>query len=222
MNPHVQETIRKRLEHTAEALRRNAMEAFVVNTKEEVPELVASLLKEGDVIGTGGSETLKECGVMDLLRNGSYHFLDRDACRPEEIKALYRACFSADAYLCSANAVTEQGELYNVDGNSNRVAAICYGPDSVIIVAGFNKLVRNLDEAAIRVKTTAAPPNCMRLDQKTPCRETGECCSLSAKDSAYSQGCSADHRICCNYVISAKQRIPNRIKVILVAESLGF
>lgn len=162
--------------------------------------------------------SLKECGVMELLSSGRYNFLDRSKCDGDEIQKLYRDSFSADSYLCSSNAVTEDGLLYNVDGNSNRVAAICFGPKQVIMVVGYNKIVRNIDDAIHRVKSTAAPANTVRLSCDTYCAKTGVCMGIDGK---LADGCDGA-RICCNYVISAKQRIKDRIKVILVGEELGF
>jgi L-lactate utilization protein LutB len=222
MDENLKKTIMLRMEKTAENLRKNNMEAYIADNSAEAVKIVEGILKEGESISCGGSVTLKESGVMDLMKSGKYNFLDRSKAKThEEIEAVYRQVFSCDTYLTSANAVTENGELYNVDGNSNRVAAICYGPKSVIFVVGMNKLVRNIDEAVVRVKNFAAPPNCIRLDCKTPCRETGECISLSTGGGMPS-GCHSEARICCNYVVSAHQRHKNRFKVILVAENLGY
>lgn len=202
-----------------ERLRKNNMEAYYVPIKEEAAELVRGLLAPGDTVAVGGSMTLNECGVMDLLRGGEYRFLDREVpgLSAEEKQEIYLRAFRADAYLCSANAVTMDGELYNVDGTSNRVAALLYGPKSVIVVAGCNKLVENVDEAVKRVKRTAAPANCLRLRCDTPCSKTGQCVSQRIGG-----GCASEGRVCANYVVSARQRIPGRIKVILVGESLGY
>ena len=223
MNESKKDILRMRIEKTRRALERNNMQTFLAETKEDVLPIVASLLKEGETVAVGGSVTLSECGVMELVRNGSYRFLDRydpsldDAGRKE----IFRASFTADTYLCSSNAITEHGELYNVDGNSNRVAAILYGPDSVIIVAGYNKIVADLNEAAKRVKKIAAPANALRLGCETYCTKTGECVSLKDPTADFCFGCDSAKRICCNYVVSAQQRIKNRIKVILVLEELG-
>ncbi len=111
-------------------------------------------------VACGGSVSLYECGVIDLLKNGKYSFLNREDIPADKMKKYFRDCFSVDTYLSSANAITEAGEIYNVDGNSNRVAAICYGPDKVILVVGYNKIVKNLDEAITRVKKVASPDNC--------------------------------------------------------------
>jgi L-lactate utilization protein LutB len=210
-----------RIERTVKALAKNNMEAFVAENCEQAVEIVKSLMKEGDSVTCGGSVTLKESGVRALMESGAYNFLDRGKAKtPEEVKQVYRDSFSADVYLTSANAVTESGELYNVDGNSNRIAAIAYGPDRVIVVVGVNKLVRTLDDAVIRVKTQAAPPNTIRLNSNTPCAKTGECISLK-NGGGMCGGCSGD-RICCNYLISAYQRHADRIKVVIVKQELGY
>lgn len=122
----------------------------------------------------------------------------------------------------STNALTENGELYNVDGNSNRVAALLYGPKSVIVVCGINKIVKNIDEAIKRVKTIAAPHNTIRLGIETPCGKTGECVSLRKENPEFCDGCHGDTRICCNYVVSAQQRHIDRIKVIIIGEEYGY
>lgn len=207
------------LERTVKALQANRMDACWVSTKEEALEKVRALLKTGCTVTCGGSMTLDECGIMALLRSGDYKFLDRAAVQPEEIPALYRDAFSADAYLMSSNAITEQGELYNVDGNGNRVAALIFGPKDVIVVAGANKIVPDVNAAVQRVKRIAAPVNAMRLNQDTPCARCGTCAGIAGGMAA---GCKAEHRICCSYVVSGFQRTPNRIHVILVAENLGY
>lgn len=218
----VMAVIEKRLNKTAEALRANNMEAYVVDTKEDAAKKVMELIPEGSTVANGGSVSVTECGIYDIIKSGNYNYLDRTAVAPENIKELYRKCFCADVYLSSANAITEDGVLYNVDGNSNRVAAIAYGPDSVIIVAGYNKIVANLDEAVTRVKKIAAPANTVRLSCDTYCAKTGECAAFTKECPDMTSGCASDARICCNYLISAKQRHKNRIKVVLVKEQLGF
>lgn len=176
--------IKFRMEKAKKALEKNNMQVFIADNKNEVLNIVKTLIKKGDIIGSGGSVSLTQCGIIDLLRTPDYNFLDRANFTPENIKEFYIKCFSTDAYFTSANAITENGELYNVDGNSNRIAAIAYGPESVIVVAGYNKIVKNLDEAINRVKSTAAPANTVRLNCKTYCNETGEC-------AAFGQSCPA-------------------------------
>jgi len=208
---------------TMERLRRNRMAAYYVETKEEVLPLVKSLMKEGETVTHGGSESIKQCGLIDLLKSGDYRYLDRSAAgSPEEAERIYREAFFADTYLGSANAVTRSGLLYNVDGNSNRVAAYLFGPKQVILVVGYNKLVKDLDEATYRVKKFASPQNTARLGCDTYCFHNGECLSVGSDASFMCDGCRSEDRICSNYVISARQRRQDRIKVIIVGEELGY
>lgn len=211
------------LERTAKSLEANNMKCFIADAKEDVLPIVRELLTEGETVSCGGSMSLAETGVAELLRSGAYDFLDRTGKSPEEAEEIYRRAFFADSYLTSANAITENGELYNVDGNSNRVAAICYGPKSVIVVAGRNKVVPTLEDAVTRVKRLAAPMNTARLGCETYCKSKGQCMSLSSGICAgMTDGCKSDARICCSFVVTAYQRIKDRIKVILVNEELGF
>lgn len=222
LDVNVNKIIQIRMEKTKKSLEANNMTTFIVQTKEEAAEKVKSLLKKDDVIASGGSVTLTECGIIDIVKSDDYSYLDRNSVEPEKVSEIFRKSFSADVYLSSSNAITENGELYNVDGKSNRVAAIAYGPESVIIVAGYNKIVRNIDEAVNRVKKIAAPANTVRLKHDTYCSKSGECAAFSKACPDMASGCSADSRICCNFLVSAKQRQKGRIKVILVAENLGF
>ena len=210
------------LQSVAEALRKNDMEAYVVADKAAAYAKVKELLTPGETVSVGGSKSLDECGILALLRNGEYTFLDRYA--PDvNVQEVFRKSYFADTYLCSSNAVTEDGVLYNVDGNSNRITAIGFGPKSVILVVGKNKIVKNLDEAVYRVKTIAAPLNAKRLNCATPCAKLGHCISLDTMEHPQmTDGCKTSGRICCNYLVSAKQRHAGRIKVILVDEDLGM
>ena len=218
----IKDVIRKRMEKTRENLIKNRMDCYIVDTAEDVLPLVTSLIAEGCTAAAGGSVTLTQTGVIDLLRNGNYKFLDRAGLTGDAVKKCYRDSMSADVFFCSANAVTEKGELYNVDGNGNRVAALCYGPDSVIVIAGYNKIVCNIEEAVRRVKTVAAPANSLRLGCDTYCREKGECMAYASGEHTITAGCRSEQRICCTYVITACQREKGRIKVILVGERLGY
>lgn len=206
-------------------LENNNMKPYFCQTGEEAKELVMSLIKEGDTVTNGGSVTMKEIGVMDAVKERKdITYLDRNAegLTPEEVKEIYKKAFFADVYLMSTNALTLNGELYNVDGNSNRVAALLYGPESVIVVCGINKIVENLDEAVKRVKTIAAPKNTVRLHTGSYCENAGVCMSLKNEGSFMCDGCKGSGRICCNYVVSAQQRHKDRIKVIIVNENLGY
>ncbi|HNW04136.1 MAG TPA: lactate utilization protein [Oscillospiraceae bacterium] len=196
-----------------EALARNRMDAMYVDTKEEARALVEELIPEGASAAVGGSETLFEAGVIDLLRSGKYLFLDRyaEGLTSEQKEEVQRQYFTADWLLASANAVTEDGWLYQVDGAGTRVAPMIFGPKNVLIVAGINKLVPDLDAAMERVRAIAAPKNAVRLEKKTPCVVTGKC-----------EDCLSPDRICCVYTAFGFQRVPGRIKVILVGEPLGY
>lgn len=207
----------KRLERTRAALEKNRFAAYVANDCAEACKIAESLMHEGALVASGGSMTLEECGMASILRSGKYDYLDRT--KTDDVTALYRKSFCADYYLCSSNAVTENGELYNVDGNANRVACICYGPDKVIMIVGKNKIVEKLDDAVTRLKTVAAPANVQRLSCKTYCSEAGKCMGTGGD---MADGCASPDRVCSQYVVSGFQRKPGRICVILVNEELGY
>ncbi len=210
------------IEKTIKNLERNGIKPYFVEAKEEVVPLIKTLISKGESVSNGGSETLKQCQVFDLLKNGDYDFIDRTGLEGEALREAYIRAFGCDTFFCSSNAVTENGELYNVDGNSNRVACIVYGPRQVIMVVGINKIVKDINEAVLRVKEQAAPPNTKRLSCKTPCAATGKCVSLNKENPFICDGCASEQRICCNYVVSAKQRHKDRIKLIIVNENLGY
>lgn len=204
-------------------LESNNMKPYFCETSQDAKELVATLMSKGETIACGGSQTLKETGIYDLMSCGDYNFIDRaKAQNQQEVEEVFLQSFRADTYLMSTNALTKDGVLYNVDGNSNRVAALLYGPKSVIVVCGYNKIVDNLDEAAKRVKCVAAPLNTKRLGTGAYCEHNGECMSLKNPHSFMCDGCHGGGRICCNYVVTAQQRHKDRIKVIIVGEELGF
>ena len=211
----------EKIKRTIAALDRHNIDAYYAETLEDVSKLAMSFVEPGSSISCGGSETLKECGILEKLRSGEYNFLDRRAegLSREQSEELERSAFFADVYFTSSNAITENGELYNVDGNANRVAAICYGPKKVIVIAGANKLVRDLDEAALRVKSIAAPCNTQRLNMDTPCQKLGECAGIGRR---MTDGCIGAQRICCQYLVTGYQRKRGRIHVILTAETLGY
>lgn len=213
----------ERITKVIKNLEKNNMKPYYCETKEEAAELVKSLLTKGCTVSHGGSVTLKEVGITELLNSGDYNYLDRSKCETrEETEDIYRKSFSADFYLTSSNAITENGELYNVDGNSNRIACIAYGPENVIVVAGANKIVENIDKAIERVKTVCAPMNTRRLNLTTYCSIKDSCTSLTKESPFMCDGCASDARICCNYLVSAQQRKKDRIKVIIVNENLGY
>lgn len=211
----------EQIRRTMDNLKRNRMNPYYVESRAEVLPLVESLMPAGSTVGVGGSVTLQETGVMELIRSEKYRFFDRYA--PELTDAqreqVFRDAAFADVFLSSSNAVTEQGELYNVDGRSNRIAALAYGPAKVIVIAGINKLVPDLPAAVRRVKEVAAPLNARRLHCDTYCNQTGHCLH---PEGSMNEGCASPQRICRNALVSAMQQDSERIHVILVGESLGY
>ena len=163
-------------------------------------------------IAWGGSETLNEIGLIDSLKDSDYILYDRSLAVTEEEKALmYSKTVMSDYFFCSSNAITLNGELVNIDGNGNRVACLITGPKNVIVIAGINKIVPDVESAIARIRNMASPPNALRLGINTPCSNLGKCVDCLSSDC-----------ICCQIVITRKSRIPNRIKVILVGEELGY
>lgn len=214
----------QRLQKVINNLKNNRMGAYLVDRKEDILPLLRTLMPAGCSVGVGGSVTLDEIGALELLRNGDYRFLDRYATglTREQAVGVMREALSADVFLTSSNAITENGELYNVDGNANRVAALCFGPKKVIVIAGVNKLVPDLAAAVRRVKEIAAPKNAVRLNCNTPCAKTGKCVSLNKENSEMCDGCAVADRICADYLVSGRQRVADRIQVILCKENLGY
>lgn len=211
------------IEETMKNLEKNNMKSYYCETSKDAKELVKTLLNVGDTIACGGSQTLTQTGIDELMNSGDYTYIDRSkATNAEEMEEVFLGAFRADAYLMSTNALTKDGVLYNVDGNSNRVAALLYGPKSVIVVCGYNKIVEYLDEAVERVKKVAAPLNTKRLGTGSYCESAGECMSLKNDGSFMCDGCGGSGRICCNYVVTAQQRKKDRIKVVIVGEELGY
>lgn len=201
----------KMIQRTMKMLEHNNMTAYYAPTIQDAQRLVKELIPHGATVACGGSMSLEEAGIMEILRSGDYTFWDRAAVDSTQQDEILRKAFFADYYLSSTNAVTEQGELYNVDGNANRVAALCYGPKHVLFVVGYNKIVPTLEHAKERVQAVAAPANAIRLHRDTPCTITGHC-----------ENCHSPQRICCTTVIHQQQREPGRIQVILVGEELGY
>ncbi len=217
------QTMMSKINQTIEALKANNMNAFYAETSADALEIAKGILNDGDTVSHGGSVTLKEAGFTGLFKSGKYNYLDRScATTPEEINDIYMKSFSADVYFTSSNAVTLKGELYNVDGNSNRVAAMIFGPKKVVVVVGVNKLVNSVDDAVKRVKEIAAPANCVRLDRDTYCSKNGKCVTSDDKNGDFCAGCRSNDRICCNYTVMSMQRHKGRVNVIIVNEELGY
>lgn len=214
----------EKIKRTMEALNKNHMESFFAEDKENAVQIALSLVNKNATVAVGGSVTLGEIGLTGYLKSGDFNYLDRHAAKTkEEMHRIFRESFFADAYFSSANAVTEQGELFNVDGNGNRVAAMLYGPKKVIVIVGKNKIVKDLDEAVRRLKTVAAPLNSKRLNKATYCAKTGHCVTLDNGNAEnMTCGCRSADRICRDFVIMAEQTPVDRVKVIIVDEKLGY
>lgn len=204
--------IKNQMRQAAKALIENNIPADIVPSKEEACLLVSKMISDGEVVRDGGSQSLLECGIYDMLAARQVNFVSHNdaSISADERRIHDQEAFSCDTYLLSANAITMDGEIFNVDGNGNRVAAMLYGPKQVIVIAGCNKITKDLNGALQRLETIAAPANCRRLQISAPCLTSDHC-----------MHCKSVQRICCDYVCVRFQRT-QRIRVILVEEKLGF
>ncbi len=195
------------------ALKNRKFDAYYCSTKDQALEQAIKLIPEGNSVSWGGSMTIKHMGLIEALYQGNYEIIDRDKGQtPQEKKELAQKAFFADTYLSSTNALSEDGQLVNIDGYGNRVAAMSFGPENVIIIVGVNKIVKSWDDGIRRARHTAAPLNVQRFPgKKTPCMTTGTC-----------ENCTSNDCICSYIVITRMCNIPKRIKVIIVGEELGF
>ena len=188
------------------------IEGYYCDDAEEALTMAKRFLTPGCSISWGGSETLNEIGLLEELEASDYILYDRSTANtPEEKSAMYSKIVTADYFFMSSNAITLDGQLVNIDGMGNRVACLITGPKNVIIIAGMNKIVTDVETGMERVRNMAAPPNTVRLNCDTPCAELGRCAN-----------CLSEDCICCEIVITRKSKIPGRIKVILVGEELGY
>lgn len=195
-----------------QALERNGFHAHVAEDEKQLLEIVNALIQDGDKVSDGGSRTLLESGIIDMLkkRRIDFHSHSDPTLSREESDVLARRAFSDDVFLASANAITMQGEIINVDGHGNRVSAMIFGPKRVILVVGYHKLVRDEAAAIARIQTIAAPANSIRLHKQTPCAYQGTC-----------QDCRSQDRICSSYVKLNYDK-EDRIHVILVKRAYGY
>lgn len=187
-------------------------EAYYCANKEEALAKALELIPAGTSVGWGGAMSAEQIGLLDAVRTGDYRAIDRDQAKTaEEREAVMRRCLLTDVFITGTNALSMDGQMVNIDGNGNRVAAIVYGPKSVIVVAGMNKAVDTLEAAVTRARTVAAPMNKQRFPMPTPCEFTGTCAD-----------CKSDGCICNQILITRNCKPAGRIKVILVGEELGF
>ena len=207
------ENIRKRNELLAQkvikGLQSRNMSGYYAADRQEALKLALDLIPEGSSVTMGGGMSVEEIGLKDVMKNGNYRFIDRDAM--EDKRAAMLMGYDADVFLASCNALTEDGMLVNIDGNANRVSAIAQGPKKVVFIVGMNKVCSDLDGAMKRARNVAAPINAQRFGLSTPCSKTGAC-----------MDCKSPDTICCQFLITRFSRHPGRIHLILVNDCLGF
>ena len=213
MNENIRKFIRMRNELLAQkvmkGLESRNMTAYYAADEEEALAKALELIPEGSTIGMGGCMSAVEIGLVDALKAGNYNYIDRETATDQ--RAAMLEAYDADVYLASANAITEDGVIVNIDGNSNRVSAIAQGPRKVVFIVGMNKVCDDVDGAMKRARNVAAPINAQRFGLSTPCANTGSCFNCKSIDT-----------ICCQFLITRFSRHPGRIHVILVDADLGF
>ena len=206
------ENMRKRNEILAQTvikgLESRNMSGYYAADKEEAVKKALEVIGKGSTVAMGGCQSAHEIGVIQALEEGDYNYIDRSNMTPRES---LMAAYDADVFLSSANAMTNDGIMVNIDGNSNRVSCIAQGPKKVVFIVGMNKICSDLDEAIKRARNVAAPANTQRFDIKTPCKEKGKCFDCKSPDT-----------ICCQFLITRYSRHTDRIHVILVNDTLGF
>jgi hypothetical protein len=211
MNP-VEEYYQTRAENVIAEFEKRNIAGYYCASQQEAVAKALDLAEDDSSVAWGGSMTIRDIGLLEQLKENYYEVFDRATAESEaELNKLYHQALGADYYFMSSNAITLDGKLVNIDGRGNRIAALIYGPQNVIVIAGMNKVVADEAAAEKRVRNHAAAINAIRLDQDTPCAKTGEC-----------HDCLVDDCICCQKLITRNSRQPGRIKVILVGEELGY
>ena len=209
MNPAMNKRNELLAQTVIKGLKSRNMSGYYASSREEALRIALELIPEGSSVTMGGAMSAHEIGLVDALKNGNYQFIDRDAY--EDKRAAMLAAYDADVFLSSANAITSDGVMVNIDGNSNRVSAIAQGPKKVVFIVGMNKVCADIDGAIKRARNVAAPINAQRFGLSTPCSKTGAC-----------MNCKSPDTICCQFLITRYSRHTDRIHVILVNDSLGF
>ena len=185
------------------------MSGYYAADREEALRIALSLIPEGASVTMGGSASVSEIGLLDALKAGNYCYFDRSTAPDSRAGVL--AAYDADVFLSSANAITEDGILVNIDGNANRVSCLAYGPKKVVLIVGMNKVCPDPDSAIKRARNVAAPINAQRFGLSTPCSKTGSC-----------MNCKSPDPICCQFLLTRYSRHADRIHVVLVNDALGF
>ena len=202
----------KRAQVLVKNLKSRHFEAYYCPDSASALAKALELIPEGASVGWGGALSAQQIGLIDAVKSGNFAAIDRDAATtPEERTQALKRCLTADVFLCGANALSLDGQMVNIDGTGNRVAAIAYGPDTILVIAGMNKVCDTLDDALTRARTVAAPMNKQRFPFKTPCEVTGACAD-----------CKSEESICNQILITRNCRPAGRIKFVLVGEELGF
>ncbi len=209
MNPNLFKRNELLAQKVIQGLKSRNMTGWYAASKEEALRKALELIPEGSTVTMGGAMSAHEIGLVDAVKNGNYTFIDRDAMADK--RAAMLAAYDADVFLTSANAITEDGVMVNIDGNANRVSAIAQGPKKVLFIIGMNKVCDDVDGAVKRARAVAAPTNAQRFGLSTPCSKTGAC-----------MNCKSPDTICCQILVTRFSRHPGRIQVILVNDSLGF
>lgn len=203
---------KKRAQVLVKNLKSRHFEAYYCPDSASALAKALELIPEGASVGWGGALSAQQIGLIDAVKSGNFAAIDRDAATtPEERTQALKRCLTADVFLCGANALSLDGQMVNIDGTGNRVAAIAYGPDTILVIAGMNKVCDTLDDAVTRARTVAAPMNKQRFPFKTPCEVTGACAD-----------CKSEESICNQILITRNCRPAGRIKFVLVGEELGF
>lgn len=193
-------------------LKARHFDAYYCSDRNQALEKALELIPKDATVGWGGAYSAQQIGLMDAVKTGDYQVYDRDSCKTAEDRVkMMKKCLTADVFLTGANAISLDGQMVNIDGNGNRVAAIVYGPDSILVIAGMNKVVDTLEDAVKRATTIAAPLNQQRFPNQTPCQITGSCAD-----------CKSPECICNQILITRNCRPAGRIKFILVGEELGY
>ena len=209
MNENIKTRNRKRAQKVIKGLESRNMTGYFAETAKDALELALRLIPKGSTIGMGGAMSAQEIGLTDALKNGDYNFIDRD--KAQDKRAAMLVAYDSDFFISGANALSEDGIIVNIDGNSNRVSAIAQGPRKVLFIVGMNKITPDWDSAMKRARNIAAPVNAQRFGLSTPCASTG-CC----------MDCKSPDTICCQFLITRFSRHKDRIHVILCGEDLGF
>ena len=209
MNPNMTKRNALLAQKVIKGLQSRNMSGYYAETREEALQLALSLIPEGSTATMGGGVSVQEIGLVDALKKGNYNFIDREEYTDK--RAAMLLAYDADVFLASANAITDDGILVNIDGNANRVSAMAFGPKKLVLIVGMNKVCPDVDAAMKRARSVAATANAQRFGLSTPCAKTGAC-----------MDCKSPDTICCQFLITRFSRHTGRIHVILVNDSLGF